>query len=242
MRTMTYAKRNFKELLSDPLSLAFILGLPIFLLIFMVTLNKSFSFNDAFSIENFLPSTIVFSFTFLTMFCGLLVAKDRNSSFLSRMMVSPLKPTEYILGYMLPMIVIALIQIIILYLSGIFMGLEVNIHLFIALGFLLIISLLFISFGLLFGSLLKDQQVGPIVSILIQVVAFMSGMWFSLEMIGGAYEVIAYILPFAHGVDLLRDVMAGNYQDIWLNLFVVLIYIAFISVFAIYVFRKRMKK
>ncbi|VEU80596.1 ABC transporter permease [Haploplasma axanthum] len=241
MKTLIYSKRNLKELLNDPISLIFIIGLPVFLLIFMVSLNKSLSFNESFEVENFVPSTIIFSYTFLTMFSGMLIAKDRTSSFLSRMFVSPLKAYNYILGYMFPILIIALIQTVILYIVGFILGLAVTINILYSIIFLLIISILFISLGLLFGSVLKDQQVGPITSILIQVVAFLSGMWFSLDLIGGAFKKVGYLLPFAHSVDLIRDIIKTNSINTK-SLIVVLIYIIGITVLAILVFKKNMKK
>lgn len=242
MKTWIFAKRNLKELLSDPVSLIFMIGLPAFLLIFMVLLNKNLQFNAAFNPENFVPSAIIFSFSFLTMFSAMLLAKDRGSNFLSRMFVSPLKAHNYILGYTIPILIIALVQSIILYGVGFAVGLTINIHILISLPFLIIVSLLFVSLGLLFGSILKDQQVGPIVSILVQVVAFLSGMWFSLDLIGGAFKVIGYILPFAHAVDLIKYVILGNYNLILTPLLVVCGYIITLTLVAIVLFKKTMKK
>jgi ABC-2 type transport system permease protein len=242
MKTWIFAKRNLKELLSDPVSLIFMIGLPAFLLIFMVLLNKNLQFNAAFNPENFVPSAIIFSFSFLTMFSAMLLAKDRGSNFLSRMFVSPLKAHNYILGYTIPILIIALVQSIILYGVGFAVGLTINIHILISLPFLIIVSLLFVSLGLLFGSILKDQQVGPIVSILVQVVAFLSGMWFSLDLIGGAFKVIGYILPFAHAVDLIKYVILGNYNLILTPLLVVCGYIITLTLVAIVLFKKNIKK
>lgn len=241
MKTLIYSKRNLKELLSDPISLIFIIGLPVFLLVFMVSLNKSLNFNESFEVTNFVPSTIIFSYTFLTMFSGMLIAKDRTSSFLSRMFVSPLKAHDYILGYMIPILIIALIQTVILYVVGFILGLAVTINILFSIVFLLIISILFISLGLLFGSILKDQQVGPITSILIQVVAFLSGMWFSLDLIGGVFKKVGYLLPFAHSVDLVRDIIKTNSIN-FKSLIVVLSYITVITVLSIIIFKKNMKK
>lgn len=242
MKTWIYTKRNLKELLSDPLSLIFTIGLPAFLLVFMVSLNKSLQFNEAFKVENFVPSTIIFSYSFLTMFSGMLVAKDRSSSFLSRMFVSPLKAHNYILGYIIPILTIALIQSIILYSIGFIVGLSFSINILLSIPFLLFISLLFVSFGLLLGSILKDQQVGPVASILIQVVAFLSGMWFSLNLVGGAFEVIGNILPFSHAVNLLKYVLNGNYNKIGFPILVISIYTIVVLFFAILAFKKNMKK
>lgn len=241
MKSWIYSKRNMKELLSDPISLVFTIGLPAFLLIFMTSLNKSIGVNEAFKPENFVPSTIIFSYAFLTMFTGLLIAKDRSSSFLSRMYVSPLKAHHYIIGYMLPVLIISLVQSILLYVIGFIIGLPITIDTIISIPFLLIISILFISFGVLFGSLLKDQQVGPISSILIQIVAFMSGMWFSLDLIGGTFKTIGYILPFAHALDMIRFVLQGNYVHVLQPFLVVSLYVIVTTVISIMVFKKNMK-
>lgn len=242
MKTWIYAKRNLKELLSDPLSLIFMVGLPAFLLVFMVLLNKNLQFNEAFNPENFVPSAIIFSFSFLTMFSGMLLAKDRGSNFLSRMFVSPLKAHNYILGYTIPIVIIGIIQSIVLYLVGLAVGLTISVNILISIPFLIIVSLLFVSLGLLFGSILKDQQVGPIGSILVQVVAFLSGMWFSLDMVGGAFKLIGYILPFSHSVDLIKYVLAGDFDLILMPLLVISGYIIVLMVLAILLFKKNMKK
>ena len=241
MRTFVYGKRNIKELFSDPVNLIFTIGLPVFLLLFMVTFNNSLQINESFEVENFVPSTIVFSFTFLTMFSGMLIAKDRSSEFLTRMYVSPLKAHNYILGYMWPVLLIALIQIFILYGVGIILGMGLTIHTLISIPVLLIIAMIFIGLGLVFGSLLKDSQVGGITSILIQVVAFTSGMWFSLDLVGGVFKTISQILPFAHSVDIVRYITTANYSKVLLSFIVVVTYALISIVFAIFAFRKNMK-
>lgn len=242
MKTWIYTKRNLKELLSDSLSLIFMIGLPAFLLVFMVLLNKNLQFNEAFRPENFVPAAIIFSFSFLTIFSGMLLAKDRGSNFLTRMFVSPLKAHNYILGYMIPILAIAIIQSIILYLVGLTVGLTISVNILISIPFLLIISLLFVSLGLLFGSILKDQQVGPIGSVLVQVVAFLSGMWFSLDLVGGAFKVIGYILPFSHSVDLIKYILAGDFKLILTPLLVIGGYVIVLMILAILLFKKNMKQ
>lgn len=241
MKTWIYAKRNLKELLSDPLNLIFTIVLPVFLLIFMVSLNKSLQMNPSFDVGNFVPSTIIFSFAFLTMFSGMLIAKDRSSRFLTRLYISPLKSYQYILGYMIPLFLMALIQSVILYSVGFILGLTISVHVFLSIPFLLVIALLFISLGLLLGSFLKDQQVGAIASVLIQLVAFLSGMWFSLDLVGGAFEIIGYVLPFAHAVDMIKLIISGNYSEIWNHLSIVSIYMIIATLIAVFAFKSNMK-
>lgn len=242
MNSWIYAGRNLKELINDLLSLAFTIVLPAFLLIIMVSLNNKLQFSSSYKPENFVPATIIFSYAFLTMFSGMLIAKDRDSSFLSRMFVSPLKSYNYILGYIIPLLIIAFIQALLLYIIGFTMGLSFTINIIASIPFLLLIALLFIGLGLLMGSILKDQQVGPISSILVQIVAFMSGMWFDLELVGGAFKTIGYILPFAHAVDLIKLVLHGNYSQIGVPMLVICIYVISITLLAIFAFKRNMKR
>lgn len=176
------------------------------------------------------------------MFSGMLIAKDRTSEFLSRMYVSPLKAHNYILGYALPMLVVAFIQILILYAIGFILGLNFTLNILASIPFLLLISLIFIGLGLVFGSLLKDSVVGGVSSIIIQVVAFTSGMWFSLDLIGGAFKIISYILPFSHSVDLVKSIVSGNYNDILVSTLVVLAYTLITVILSIIIFKKKMKQ
>ena len=126
MRTIVFAKRNIKEMFRDPLSLIFCIGLPLFLLIIFQQFNIP---NDAYKISNFAPSIVVFSFTFITLFCGTLVSKDRTSSLLSRLFTSPLKPHEFVLGYTISTVPLATIQSILFLIVSLFFGLEINFNL-----------------------------------------------------------------------------------------------------------------
>ena len=101
MRTLNFAKRNIKELIRDPLSLVFSVLLPLFLLFIFQQFNIP---NEAYNLTNFTPGIIIFSFSFITLFTATLISRDRQSSLLIRLGVSPMKSHEYILGYMISLI------------------------------------------------------------------------------------------------------------------------------------------
>lgn len=88
MKSLTFAKRNIKEIIKDPLSLVFCIGLPLFLLVMISVMQKSIKV-DQFEIEIFAPGIIVFSFAFITLFSSMLISGDRKSSFLIRLFTSP---------------------------------------------------------------------------------------------------------------------------------------------------------
>ena len=116
MRILNFAKRNFKELIRDPLSIVFAILLPLSLLFIFKQINIP---SENYELKNFTSGIIVFGFSFITLFTAMLISKDRTSSLLVRLGISPMKPIEYILGYMLAIIPITLIQKIVEWIGSI---------------------------------------------------------------------------------------------------------------------------
>ena len=160
--------------------------------------------NTAFDINNFAPATIIFSFSFISLFVSVLVSKDISTSFLIRLFSSPMKAKDYVLGYTIGYILIAIFQVIVLFFISLLYGMALSFNLVLIIFLSIPISLIFIFLGIIIGSLVNDKQAPPISSILVQVVAFTSGMWFSVDLLGEVYKTICYILPFANAVVFLN--------------------------------------
>ena len=118
MRTMTFANRCAKEILRDPLNMGFGLGFPLVLLVLLSAIQSNIQV-DLFEIDTLTPGITVFGLSFMTLFSATLVAKDKESAFLQRLYATPLTGFDFILGYMLPILPIAIGQIIICYLFSI---------------------------------------------------------------------------------------------------------------------------
>ncbi len=241
MRMLTFAKRNTKEILRDPLNLAFGLGFPLVVLFLLSAIQRSVPVS-IFEIQNITPGITVFGLSFITLFSATVIAKDRGSSLLQRLYTTPLTPLDFILGYTLPMIPIAVAQGVVCYLAAILLGLEITVGILYAVLFIIPVSVLYISIGLLCGSLFTDKQVGGVCgALLTNLSAWLSGTWFDLELVGESFRKIAYALPFVHAVELERAVLSQSFSDIFPHLWWVLIYAAVITVFAILVFMRKMK-
>ncbi len=242
MRALTFANRNFKEILRDPLTSVFSLGFPVVLLLLLSAIQANIPV-PLFEIESLAPGVAVFGLSFMSLFSATLVARDRESAFLRRLYTTPLKASDFIVGYMLPILPLSLGQCVICFLLSFALGLSPSLYILYAIVFIIPVSLLFIGIGLLCGSLLGVKQVGGICGALMtNVTAFLSGVWFDLELVGGTFKKIAYALPFAHAVELQRKIVAGNITDIFTNLAVVLGYAAVIIIIACVVFLRQMKK
>lgn len=241
MRSLVFASRNRKEILRDPLTLLIGIGLPLIVLYFFSIMQKNMPFN-LYNIENLVPGVIVFSFSFISLFSGMLIGRDRSSSFLMRIFASPLTASDYIIGYTFPLLVVAILQIFVCFIAAFFLGLSVNVNVLLAILVLILIAMLYIGFGLLLGTLFTDKQVGGIFAIFVNITTWLSGTWFELDMIGGVFITIGYVLPFAHAVDAVRAALAGEYASVFWPLFWVIGYSVFIFLIAIFLFRKKMKE
>ena len=242
MRMIVFANRNAKEILRDPLTLAFGLGFPLVLLLLLSAIQANVPVS-LFEIEHLTPGITVFGLSFMTLFSATLIAKDRGSSLLQRLYTTPLTPLDFILGYTLPIIPVAVAQSIICCVAAIILGLEITMNILLAILFIVPISLLFVAMGLLFGSILNDKQVGGICgALLTNLSAWLSGTWFDLELVGGSFKKIAYALPFVHAVELERAVLAGNFGDILPHLWWVLGYAVVAVALAVLLFLRQMKK
>lgn len=242
MKLFVFSQRTAREILRDPLNLGFGLGFPLVLL-FLMTMIQSSVPVDLFVPERLTPGLAVFGLSFLTLFSATLLAKDRAGAFLQRLYTTPLTAGEYILGYLMPLIPIALGQSLVVYAAAIPLGLTPTGNVVLCVLCAVPASLFFIGLGLLCGSALNDKQVGGLCgALLTNLTVWLSGTFFDLDLIGGAFRDIAYALPFVHAVEMEKALLAGNYADCVPHLLWTLGWGAAITLAAVLVFTRKMKQ
>ena len=242
MRMMTFAKRCAKEILRDPINLGFGLGFPLVLLLLLSAMQANIPVN-LFEINTLTPGITVFGLSFMTLFSATLIAKDRESALLQRLYTTPLTGLDFILGYMLPILPIALGQTVICYLFAIPLGLDFSINVIYAILGIVPMVVFNISLGLLCGSLFGVKQVGGICgALLTNLSAWLSGVWFDLELVGGTFEKLANVLPFVHAVELEKALFSGNFKLASSHILPILIYSIFVTGVAVFCFLEQKKK
>ena len=236
----TFSGRNTKEILRDPINLAFGLGFPVVLLLLLTAIQSNIPVN-LFQLERLTPGIVVFGLSFVSLFSAMLISKDRTTSFLMRLFASPMRASDYILGYTLPLIPMALAQALLCYAVAGILGMQITANVLLAILVSLPAAALFIGIGLLCGSVFNDKQVGGVCgALLTNLSAWLSGTWFDLNLVGGAFKKIAYALPFAHAVDAGRAAMSGDFAAIMPHLWWVIGYAIIALLAAVLVFRKKM--
>lgn len=242
MKMLTFSERTAKEILRDPLNLAFGLGFPVVLILMLSAIQANIPVS-LFEIDSLTPGISVFGLSFMTLFSSILISKDRGSSLLQRLYTTPLTSGDFILGYTLPVLPISIAQAMICYIVAVMLGLKITIHILSAIIFLIPSALFFIFLGLFCGSVFTDKQVGGICgALLTNLTAWLSGVWFDLELVGGLFKKIAYMLPFVHSVELERAVLSGQYDKIFPHIYWVAGYTVITAVAAILAFLRQMKR
>lgn len=236
MKALGFAARNAKEMLRDKLTLIFGIGFPVVLMLLLSIIQSNIPV-ELFVIDHLSPGIVVFGYSFIALFSGLVIAKDRSGSFMLRLLTSPMKASDFILGYTLPLLPMLIAQSAVCFAVAFLLGLKLSADVLLCILVLIPAGIVFVALGLICGCVFNDKQVGGICgALLTNLSAWLSGTWFDLKLVGGVFEDIAMALPFARAVEAGRAALSGNYGSIiphliWVIVWAFLLYLAAILVF-----------
>ncbi len=241
MKALGFAGRNAKEMLRDKLTLIFGIGFPVVLMLLLSFIQSNIPV-DLFVIDHLSPGIVVFGFSFIALFSGLVIAKDRSGSFMLRLLTSPMKASDFILGYTLPLIPMFLAQSVLCCIVAFILGLDISLKVLLCIVVLIPAGMVFVSLGLICGCIFNDKQVGGVCgALLTNISAWLSGTWFDLKLVGGVFEDIAMFLPFARAVEAGRAALSGNYGEIMPHLVWVIGWAVLLYILAVIVFTGKMR-
>ena len=242
MKTIIFAQRCVKEVLRDPINICFGLGFPLVLLLLLSAIQTNIPIK-LFEINTLTPGITVFGLSFITLFSATLIAKDRESAFLQRLYTTPLVSHNYILGYMLAILPLAIAQTVFCYIFAIFLGLTVRLNILFSIIGIVPIAIFYIGLGLLCGSVFNVKQVGGLCgALLTNLSAWLSGIWFDLNLIGDFFEKVAHLLPFIHMVEMEKMLLTGDFSKAFSHFIPTIVYSVITCIIAIICFLKQMKK
>ena len=221
------AKRNLKEMLRDPLTMVFCLGFPLLMLIALPLIFSGMEVvPEIFKIENYAVGICVFGYCFSALFVALTISGDKNSEFINRIKMSPIKKGIYPLSFVVALLPITILQTLIFFILSLIVKMPFGANLFIATAYLIPSAIFYISAGVLVGVICKtEKHAGPISSIIISLGCMLGGVFMPTENMG-VFTTITNLLPFVHTVDIARGVFFGNYACIYPHILWVIGYTA----------------
>lgn len=239
-RCITFTGRNVREILRDRLTLFFGVLFPVLILALMALIGRSVPV-EIFPMGELAPGIAVFGLSFLSLFGGTLLSRDRAGAFMARLLSSPMTAFDLIAGYLLPLVPMGMVQsLLCLTAAGLF-GLKLTAGVPLAALALTPMGLFYASLGLLLGSVLTDRQVGGICGALVtNLSAWLSGAWFDLSLAGGPLEAAAEILPFLHATRSAQAALTLDLPAALPHLAVTLLWSAASFLAAVGVMRRKM--
>lgn len=238
MRSAALAHRNFKVMWRDWVSLGVNIGLPVAMLLVMQALE---GVDDFFAPTSLAPGVVLFGFAMLSMTSAMALAQDRESSLFDRLLTTPLRANDFVLAYSLPYVAVALIQVVVIIGVALFLGFGSEGNVALVALILLLMAVLYVGLGMMIGASVPYKLVtGPwMVALMLTI---FGGTWMNLEDIGGPFQSVAEVFPFAHALEAIRGVLleGEGFGDVLADVAWVVGYTVVIAALSVGVFRHRM--
>jgi len=190
------------------------------------------------------PGVIGMTVLFSSIFSGLGLLWDRQFGFLKETLVAPVPRIQIMIGRTMGGATVAVIQGLLVTLICVIAGFRPQ-HFAtvpLALGFMVLIALLFAALGVAIGSSLQDMQgFQLIMNFLVMPIYFLSGALFPLANLPVVLKIITRLDPLSYGIDGMRNVLLGASHaafDPRLDLMVLVVVGSILLVFGAYRFSK----
>jgi ABC-2 type transport system permease protein len=196
-------------------------------------------------VNSLIPGMAVFGLMILITSVGGIMVRDREKGFLSRLMTTPARPSDFIFAYTLPFIPVIIASTLIYLGVGIGMGLTVVGSFGLAFLVLLIMGICCMGIGMIIGTLARtEDQASGAPWLFIMPAVMISGAWWPVDVMPSAIEAIATALPFMHAMDACRDVVTSGagISDISKDIYYLIGWTAVLFVLGIVLFRRYMTR
>lgn len=204
------SKRNFKEMLRDPLSVIFCIAFPVLMLVLMQIIFKNIDFvPENFEIKNYAAGICVFGYAFAGLFVALQISNDKSGSLIKRINISPISSVTYLCSFLVSGLAVAAVQTVLFFAIALAFGFPFGLNLLLSMIYLLPSAVLYLSLGILIGRLcINEKQTGPVFSIIISLTGIFGGVFMPLSSFSGGFATFVNLLPFSHSVQIASDIFS----------------------------------
>ncbi len=193
-------------------------------------------------IDFLIPGMVGFSVLVAPMFSMVNVCSQyKRDKIFKQLSLTPLTRTEWLISKILFYILLSFASFLLLSLFGILVfGAHINFTVWV-IPFLLVGPFLFVSLGMLVGTVSTSVESASVVGNLVMFpMMFLSGTFFPVNIMPTYLQNIAHVLPLFYVIEGLKNVMIyGNYSSALVDLSVIVIVSAIIFTLAVRFFKWR---
>jgi ABC-2 type transport system permease protein len=169
---------------------------------------------------------------------GALVSIERALGWSRQLRITPLRPVAYVAIKLLIAMLLGLVSVTVVYLAGIFDGVQMATQTWLLTGLLAwVAALVFASFGLFMGYLLPSENVMQVIGPVLGVFALVGGLFVPTSLLPSTIQNIApYMPPYGVAQIARFPLVGGSFDATWV--LSVVLWTAAFSVGAMYLFRR----
>jgi ABC-2 type transport system permease protein len=160
---------------------------------------------------------------------SLSIVSERERGTFEKLIVTPVRPYELVIGKIFPYVILAFIDVIFCLLVGKFwfkVPIKGSIPLLLCLSTLFLFSAL--GLGLFISAIAKTQRVAMLLSMLISLLPtfLLSGFVFPIENMPGALQLVTYLVPARYFLEILRGIFLKGVglRVLWMDVIWLLIF------------------
>ncbi|HHJ09749.1 MAG TPA: ABC transporter permease [Bacteroidetes bacterium] len=169
----------------------------------------------------FVPGTIAMILMLISaMMTSISIAREKETGTMEAMLVSPLHPLQIILGKVVPYVVIAFIDaVIIMALGGAIFGVPLKGSLFLLIGEVILFIFLSLSLGIMFSTMSSTQMEAMFLSFfaLLLPTVLLSGFIYPVEDMPVALQWFSTLMPARWFIVILKSIMlkGAGFLFVW---------------------------
>jgi len=212
-----------------------------------ITIETQYEYTDVEDIrfiDYFAPGVICFAIMMVTIMITILIfINERRQGTLQRLLTSPARETEIVLGYSLAFAVIGIIQCIVILLTAIIIfGITIEGNILLALIVVILLAIGHQGLGILLSSGAKNElQAVQFIPLIIFPAILLSGLFWPVESIPSFLQPLSYIIPLKYGIDAERAIMLKGWGigEIWFEILILVIFAILTLSLSVLLLKKR---
>lgn len=195
--TATYLRFELLRTFRNGRFFIFSLGFPLILYFVIAGANKGESDFQGTGISAplyYMIGLAAFGAMMATLSCGARIAGERSVGWNRQLRITPLSARAYLGAKVLTAYAMALLSIVLLYLSGFALGVRLPVGDWLQMTLLILVGLVpFAAFGIVIGHLMTVDSIGPVMGGVTSLLALLGGTWFPIT--DGFLYDLARLLP-----------------------------------------------